>query len=137
MEQEGKTTKKSIPRTIIFKRDGTGKNGPWFLFEVTFDNGDKGSFFSGSNPQTSFKEGIEVEYIIEKKQNGEFTNTTIYLPKPKGSGRKFNPSASNKQCALTNAVNLCISGKVDREEIYKTAEKLFSWLQKESNTDSQ
>lgn len=138
MQEEGKQTKTNIPRQIIFKREGEGKNGKWYLFEITFDNGDKGSYFAKSKEQTEFKEGVSIEYVIEVKKNGEYFNTVIQLPfKGKfGGGKSFNPSAQNKQVALTNAVDIFISGHITKEEIEKTANWFFKYLQGEPSNES-
>lgn len=130
MEQVGKQTKKSTPRQIIFKREGVNQNGSWAIFEIAFDNGDKGDYFAKSNPQTDFKEGVEIEYTIEVKVGEKYTNTLIGLPKKgfqKGGG--INPVYQLRQCALTNAVSMFNSGKIEKDKVWEMADKLLNWLQ--------
>ena len=132
MEEGVKNKRKSTPRTITLKKEGQGAKGFYAIFEITFDNAEKGDYFAKTNPQTEFKEGVEIEYQIEKKVNGNFTNYVVTLPYSGGSKKAYSPEASNRQCSLTNAVNLCIAGKIEKEKIYETASKFMKYLNGES-----
>lgn len=120
--------KKSIVRSAIYQKEFNSKFGPAHIFEITFDNGDKGQYFSKSKEQDKFKEGQETEYIIEMKVNGNYTNYTI---KPIQTGfvqGKGNPAYEHKRTALRCAVDLCVSGKIDKKEIKDFSESFMKFL---------
>jgi len=119
--------KKSIVRTVIFKKSGTGKFGDYHVFEVTFDNGDKGDYLSKNNPQTSFKEGTECDYIIEEKINGQYKNYSI-KPVQQFVPGKGNPAYEHKRTALRCAVDLCCHGKIDKKEISDYSNSFMKFL---------
>lgn len=122
-------TKKSIVRSAIFQKAFNGKNGEAFIFEITFDNGDKGQFFSSTKDQSTFKEGTEIEYTYEQKINGQYTN---YYVKPVRAGGfvpgKGNPAYEHKRVALKCATDLVCAGKVPDKDILLAAEKLMKFL---------
>lgn len=124
--------KKSIVRTAIFKREVNTKYGSCYSFEVTFDNGDKGDYLSKSQQQDKFKEGIETEYTIEKRENGQYVNYTI-RPIVQNGGNGFvpgkgNPSYEHKRVALRCAVDLCSSGKIPLDKIPDFAGSFMKFL---------
>lgn len=124
-------TKKSIVRSAIYKKSFQGKNGTGHIFEITFDNTDAGQYFTSTQTQDVFKEGQEIEYTIEEKVNGQYTNYTIKPVKAAGGfvPGKGNPAYEHKRCALTNAVNLCGTGKITVKEISTYAESFMKFLQ--------
>lgn len=122
--------KKSITRSAIFKKSGSSAYGEYHVFEVTMDNGDKGNYLSKSKDQQTFKEGVEVEYTIEEKVNGNYTNYTI-KPVAKGNGfvpGKGNPSYEHKRVALKCATDLVCAGKVPEKDLITAAGKLMKFL---------
>lgn len=135
MEEGVKNKRKSTPRTITLKKEGQGAKGFYAIFEITFDNAEKGDYFAKTNPQTDFKEGVEIEYQIEKKVNGNFTNYVITLPYAGKGGKGFNPAASNKQTALLCAVHLCCSDKIEKAKIYETANNFLKYLNGETGNE--
>lgn len=123
-------TKKSIVRSAIFKKSFQGKNGLTYIFEITFDNTDAGQYFSNTEKQDIFKEGQEVEYSIETKINGQYTNHVI-KPAKQGNGfvpGKGNPSYEHKRVALKCAVELCAAGKIEKKDIATHAESFMKFL---------
>lgn len=129
--------KKGIVAHVQFKKSGTGQYGEYHIFEITFQNNDKGDYMAKTNPQKAFVIGQEAEYTIESKQHGEFTN---YQVKPVnnnkqfGNSKPFNPIHANRQCALNNAVAMFNAGKIEERQLYQAADKLFKWLQNETPT---
>lgn len=124
-------TKKSIVRSAIFKKAFSGKNGLAYIFEIAFDNGDIGQFFSSTETQTTFKQGEETDYTIEKKENGQYVNITI-RPVKTANGfvpGKGNPQYEHKRVALKCAVDLACSGKIDKKDISVFAESFMKFLQ--------
>jgi hypothetical protein len=123
-------TKKSVVRSAIFKKAFSGKNGLAYIFEITFDNGDTGQFFNNAETQDTFKEGVEIDYTIEKKVNGNYTN---YSVKPVKNGNGFvpgkgNPSYEHKRVALKCAVDLCAADKIEKKDIAMFAESFMKFL---------
>lgn len=124
--------KTSICRSAIFKKAFSGKNGLAYIFEITFDNGDSGQFFNNKETQDTFREGQEIEYTIEKKVNGNYTNVTI---KPAKAANGFTPGKGNPQIehrrvALKCATDLAAAGKLDMKQIIPSAEKFMEFLNK-------
>lgn len=126
--------KKSIVRSAIFKKAFSGKTGLAYIFDITMDNQDTGQYFSNSEKQDVFKEGQEIEYTIEQKVNGNYTNYSI-KPVRSASGNGFvpgkgNPSYEHKRTALKCACDLAAAGKVDMKQIIPSAEKFMEFLNK-------
>lgn len=122
--------KKSITRSAIFKKSGSSAYGEYHVFEVTFDNGDKGNYLSKTKEQTTFKEGVEVEYTIEVKENGNYKNYTI-KPVQKANGfvpGKGNPAIEHKRVALKCAVDLACNDKIDKKDIATWSESFMKFL---------
>lgn len=123
-------TKKSVCRSAIFKKAFSGKNGLAYIFEITFDNGDTGQFFNNTETQDTFKEGVEIEYTIEKKVNGNYTNYSIKPAKAMNGfvPGKGNPSYEHKRVALKCAVDLCAAKVIDKKEIATYSESFMKFL---------
>lgn len=121
--------KKSVARSVIFKKTGSGNNGEYHIFEITFDNGDKGDYVTKKNPQDYFKEGAEVAYTIETVVNGQYTNYKVRPVQANGFvPGKGNPSYEHKRVALKCATDMVCSGKVAEKDILTASDKLFNWL---------
>ena len=121
--------KKSIVRSAIFQKSFSGKNGLAYIFEITMDNGDKGQFFNSSETQSTFKEGVETDYTIEQKVNGQYTN--FYIKPVKQNGfvpGKGNPSYEHRRTALKCAVDLAASDKIDIKKIPDYATSFMKFL---------
>lgn len=123
-------TKKSIVRSAIFKKANSGTNGIYYIFDIFFDNGDKGVYFSKTETQDIFKEGVDTDYTIEAKVNGNYTNYSI---KPVRAANGFvpgkgNPSYEHKRVALKCATDLVCAGKVNEKDLIPAAEKLMKFL---------
>lgn len=122
-------TKKSICRSAIFKKTGTGSYGEYHVYEVTFDNGDKGNYLAKKNPQDVFKEGQEAEYTIEKKENGQYVNYQVKPVQQVNGFPKGNPVYEHKRTALKCSVELACSGKINLPDIGKYADSFMKFLQ--------
>lgn len=121
--------KKSIVRSAIFKKSGSSTYGEYHVFEVTFDNGDKGNYLSKSKEQSTFKEGVEVDYTIEEKVNGNYKNYTIKPVQKNGFvPGKGNPAYEHKRVALKCATDLVCAGKIAEKDLVTAAGKLMKFL---------
>lgn len=97
------------------------------IFEITFDNNDKGDYLSKKNPQESFKEGQEIEYTIIKKENGQYVNYQI-RPVQQFAGNKGNPIYDHKRTALRCATDLAAAGKIEVGKIKDFSESFLKFL---------
>jgi hypothetical protein len=124
--------KRSIVRTAIFQKSlSSEKYGDSHIFEITFDNGDKGQYFSKTKDQNLFQEGKESDYTIEQKVNGQYTNYAIKPVKQQQNGFggfKANPVHENKRTALKCAVELAGAGKIETTKISDYATSFMKFL---------
>lgn len=121
-------TKKSKVASVVFKKANSGTNGLYYIFDVAFENGDKGQYFSGKEQQDAFKEGVETEYTIEQKVNGQYTNYSIKPLKALSARPMGNPVFEHKRVALKCSVDLAAFGKIEVKEISKYAESFMKFL---------
>lgn len=125
--------KRSSVTEIKFKKEGTGQNGAWYLFEIAFANGDKGDYFAKSNPQNVFKQGEEIDYIKEVKQNDKYTNVSIKPVQQNkgGNGGKFDSKGANKRAALDAAAKFVSNRpQLSSGDCLDLADKFTEWLNK-------
>jgi len=121
--------KKSIVRSAIFQKSINSSYGESHIFKVTFDNQDKGQYFSKTNPQSTFQEGKEIEYTIEEKVNGRYTNYLIKPVQLNGfTPGKGNPMYEHKRVALTCACNLAANGTIELKKISEYATSFMKFL---------
>lgn len=129
--------KKSTVATATYKRSYQSKFGEMFVHEITFENGDKGDYNAKGKDQDKFVPGKEVEYTIETKINGNFTNVIIKPVSDKpavGGGFKAGTRSGNESFALSYAKDLGVAqiaaGKlVKSTEVIEVAEVFFNWLE--------
>lgn len=121
-------TKKSKVKSAIFKKSGNGTNGLYYIFDIEFENADKGQYFANKEQQDAFKIGVETEYTIEQKINGQYTNYSIKPVKAFGAKPMGNPVFEHKRVALKCATDLVCAGKVDEKKLIEAAEKLLKFL---------
>jgi hypothetical protein len=138
-------TKRSKPTEITFKKEHTGSYGPVYYFTIKFANGDSGAYGSKSKDQTAFILDKEVEYTIESKVNGNYTNHYIKLPVTNGSpaftpkdpkAEKVKQHLIVRQNALTNAVafanaenaSLKADKHIDSKQIMQVADVFYNWV---------
>lgn len=118
--------------SVQFKKEGDGKFGKWYMYEVKVDGDDKNyQYMAKKNPQDKFVVGQEVEVEIDVKQNGQYTNYNI---KPAQQGGNFGGGGGGaarleldrKIAALNNSVALVVAGKIDATKLKETYEKLLN-----------
>lgn len=121
--------KKSVVKSVVFEKAHSGAKGLFYIFEIKFENGDAGKYFSNSETQSVFTEGQEIEYTIEKKINGQYTNYTVRPLKTNGFvPGKGNPAYEHKRVALKCAVDLAASGKIELKQISDYAGSFMKFL---------
>lgn len=124
-------TKKSIVRSAIFQKANSGTNGMYYIHEITFDNGDKGKYFSKSETQDTFQAGKEIEYTIEEKINGNYTNYSVKPVRPAFVPGKGNPSYEHRRTALKCSVDLVVAGKIELNKVSEYATSFMKFLNAE------
>lgn len=117
--------------SATFKKEGEGKFGKWYLYEVKIEGDDKVyQYMSKSNPQNKFVAGQEIDVEIEKKENGQYTNWSIKPVQQNaggfGGGNHQRLETDKKIAALNNAVKLVAAGKVEMSQLKATFEKLLT-----------
>ena len=86
---------------------------------------------SKNNPQSKFVPGQEVEFDVETKQNGQYTNYSIKPVQQGGFGGGGQNNAARievdkKIAALDGAISLVSSGKVHVDQLKATYDKLLN-----------
>jgi hypothetical protein len=136
-------TKRSKPTEITLKKEHTGSYGTVYYFTIKLANGDSGEYGSKSKDQTAFILDKEVEYTIESKVNGNYTNHYIKLPVTNRSSdfTPKDPKAEKvkqhlivRQNALTNAMafanaeNAKADKHIDIKQIQQVADVFYNWV---------
>ena len=128
-------TRKSIVKKVVHNtKQFSSANGQFFVHEVSFDNGDKGTYNSKSDTCTKFKEGQEMEYTIEP--NGKYPAKIKPYSPPTGQGQKTftrDPETQRliaRQTALKCACDLHSQSSVasDITKVLKDAEEMYNWI---------
>lgn len=120
--------KKSKVTSLVYKKAFNSQYGEGHIFDLGFENGDKGQYFAKTNPQTTFEIGKEAEYTIEEKQNGQYKNFQIKPVRSAGARPMGNPIYEHKRTALKCATDLVCAGKVEEKKLIEAAEKLLKFL---------
>jgi hypothetical protein len=116
--------------SATFKKEGDGRFGKWYLYDIKLDGDDKTYQYMGkSNPQNKFAVGQEVEVEIEKKENNGYTNWSI-KPVQQGGFNGGNNGArlelDRKIGALNAAIQLVGGGHVKLEDLKKTYDRFLT-----------
>lgn len=118
--------------SVVFKKSGEGKFGPYYIFDVKIEGDDKTyQYMSKNNPQNKFVAGQEVEFDVETKQNGQYTNYSIKPVQQGGFGGGGQNNAARIEvdkriAALDGAISLVSSGKVHVDQLKATYDKLLN-----------
>lgn len=122
---------KGAIKKVSLKKECGGKNGPFYIFEITVAGDEKiYQHISQTNPQTAFTEGAEVEYTTETKVAGEYTNHYI-RPVTQKKNFQANPQRlelDKKIAAMNGAITLVCNGKVEIVNLEGTFKKLLTYL---------
>jgi len=129
---------KAVINKIEYRKEVETKFGKMYQFRVDYD-GKIGTFLSKTNPQTTFKEGVENEFIEEER---EYNGTTYYnikaVRKPKNSpyAKKLHvEQAKYSGFAMAYAKDLRVAGKlVGENAMYEEAKKMFDWMVEQDKT---
>jgi hypothetical protein len=122
--------KKSIVRTVTYKRSINGQLGLLHAFEIRFENGDHGDYLSKSQSQKKFVEGTEAKYQIGSRQSGKYLNYVVKPVEtaPQASASKPNPELEHKSTALRCAVDLAAAGVIKTDKISDFAGSFMKFL---------
>lgn len=126
--------KKATVKSAVYKKSINTQYGESYIFDITMDNGDSGQYFSKTQDQSKFQQGKEVEYTIEKKVNGQYTNFSIKPVQLNGfTPGKGNPSYEHRRTALKCSVDLAIAGKIELGKIATYADSFMKFLNANEN----
>lgn len=144
--------KNSAPKSISWNREYDGTHGKVHVFEIVFDNGDKGQFTTTKKDQTKFKVGESVDYSIEtlkNKNDKEYTKIDKITTNPgkggNGGGQKT-PEVQRSivasvclDCAAILLESRGVADQVDPElhSLYTIADKFFNHIQDKAKGDTQ
>ena len=122
---------KAIVKSATLKKEGEGKFGKWYLFEVLFEGDDKKYQYMGkSADQNKFVAGQEAEFTVEEKENNGYKNYVIKPVQQGGFGGGMNNGArlelDKKIAALNAAVQLVAVGKIDLAKLKETRDKFLA-----------
>ena len=115
--------------SATFKKEGVGKFGAWYSYDIKLDGDDKVYNYLGkTNPQTKFVAGQEVEAELSQNDKG------YWNIKPVQAGGGFGGATASPQrleldkkiAALNNAVAMVTAGKVGAEKLKDTFEKFLT-----------
>ena len=101
---------KATVTKATFNRTWNGVNGDVHYFDVTFDNGDYGSYGTKERNQTAFVVGQQAEY--ERVEDGEYNGQPKYKIKvpydgnKSGGGGKGRPAGDPKSFAASYAKDI-------------------------------
>ena len=113
-----KVERKSKVKSVAFKKEWKGNEGPMFDHTIEFENGDKGTYQVNLKDQDTFKVGVEMEYGFEVKKKGRFLDTWITPVKSKNGvggfkkGYDKNYRADHISYAARYVTDLMVAGKL-------------------------
>lgn len=120
---------KGIVKEAVHAKTTSGANGDLHIYAIKIEGDDKKyTFLSNKNPQTAFEVGKEVEFTVEEKVNGQYTNYNIKpVKKPFvggfGGGGGVSKSDADRRLALQCAVDMLCAGKIEPKELRPTFDK--------------
>ncbi len=118
---------RSKVQSVIFKKQGQSeKYGPFYVFDVLFENNDTGQFLAKSQDQKDFVAGVEAEYTLEP--NGNYPARIKPVRQAGGKFPQANPQNNFKICALTCATNLVAAKIITENQMKKTYKEFLTWL---------
>ena len=132
------TKKAKVTQVVPNSRSFNSQFGTMYVHLVSFDNGDAGEYNSKSQTCDKFTEGVDTDYTIEVKVNGNFKNTIIKPVKVDtfSGGSKFGgkSSGSIESFALSYSKDLAVALITSKQEnvsvdrIILNAEVFYNWL---------
>ena len=133
------TKKSKVAKILHNTRSYSTQNGTFYCHQITFENGDSGTYDSKTETCQKFTEGNEASYTIETKVNGQYTyvkikpavelipNAPIGFKTKSGSDESFALSyAKDLGCALLDSSDML--SKVTADSIIADAVKFYNWL---------
>lgn len=129
--------KKSVVTNVQPNGTWDGKYGLMYKFDVTFENGDSGSYLSKYEDQTKFVVGQEVQY---EYTGGDYPRVKPHYTNPMPNSANYSNSNIDTQdeirfsVAFKGAIDLCCSDKIEVEEIMATTIGFAEFLKDKKNT---
>jgi hypothetical protein len=133
------TKKAKVAMVVENQRSYNTQNGTCYVHRITFTNGDSGDYNSKSPKCEKFKQGVETEYTIETKVNGQYTNVLIKpvsTQSATGGGFKAQPKDEGKivaQSCLNYATQFYQQRNATTAEVFSLAQEMFNWVNAKSS----
>ena len=120
---------KGIVKEVMHIKSGKGQYGDWHSYSVKIEGDDKTyNYLAKTNPQNQFEVGKEVEFTVEEKVNGQYTNYNIKPVKKAfafGGGGGVNKADADRRVALQCAVDMLCAGKITEKQLKPTFDLLL------------
>ena len=129
--------KKSAVTNVQPNGTWDGKYGLMYKFDVSFENGDTGSYLSKYENQTKFIVGQETEY---EYTGGDYPKVKPHYVNPVPKTTSYSNSNTDKDLeirfavAFKAAIELCSNDKIEMEEIMATTIGFAEFLKEKKNT---
>ena len=133
------TKKAKVAMVIENQRSYNTQNGTCYVHRITFENGDTGDYNSKSATCEKFKQGVETDYTIETKVNGQYTNVLIKPVSTQangGGGFKSQPKDEGKivaQSCLNYATQFYQQRQGSTVDVFNFAQEMFNWVNSKSS----
>jgi hypothetical protein len=124
---------KSKIKTLNFNRVYSGKNGEVTVYNATMENGQFGELHTTKD---KYKVGDEINYELDSRQYNGNTVWSIKVKTPPTASfvvAKTDPNREIsivRQSCLKAAVELCVGGKINVEQLLISADKFVEWVNK-------
>jgi hypothetical protein len=127
----------SIIKSIEFKNEWTGANGPVYYHTITFENGDSGQIGAKTKLPEKLQVGKSLDYEITNDDKGNKKVKAIQLPNgvQKGGPRVDPETEAQKQRMIVAQSCLKVSGDFYSERgqadpllVMNTAEEFYKWV---------
>tara|TARA_R100000781_G_scaffold114465_2_gene85350 strand:- start:1176 stop:1586 length:411 start_codon:yes stop_codon:yes gene_type:complete len=129
--------KKSAVTNVQPNGTWDGKYGLMYKFDISFENGDTGSYLSKYENQTKFIVGQETEY---EYTGGEYPRVKPHYVNPVPKTTSYSNSNTDKDLeirfavAFKAAIELCSNDKIEMEEVMATTIGFAEFLKEKKNT---
>jgi len=120
-------------KLINFTRKYNGNFGTMYVYYVEMDNNDWGEL--QVKVENKYKIGDEINYELDSRQYNGNTVWSIKVKTPTApfGGAKTDPNREMsivRQSCLKSAVELCVGGKINIEQLLVSADKFVEWVNK-------
>lgn len=104
--------------SAVFKKEGEGKFGKWYSYDIKIEGDDKVYNYIGkSNPQNKFAVGQEVEAELSQNDKGYWNIKPVQTGVGFGGGGGAGWDKQKKGFAYIGAITMLAAGKITKDQI--------------------